>query len=239
MPTLDTLPAAPHGHAAHSPARFDLYGPIHKALRLFMGDTLARVGWLDTEDATELTQTLAQVEGLLQACRHHLVKENQYLHAAIEARCAGASDRVAREHVGHLEAIAALEAEVAALRARPSAAAAFRLYRHLARFVAEHFEHMHREESDHNATLWSAYSDAELVALHRHLLASIEPAEMMLVLRWLVPALTPAERAALLGPMQRELPPESMRAVLATVRPHLDTAAWAKLAQALNLPSAA
>ena len=228
---------APAAKTATSP-RVDLYSAIHKALRLFMNDTLARVGRLDHDDAAEVGATLAQLQSLLDACRSHVAKENKFVHTAIEARCPGASERIGDEHAEHLDAIAALEAETAALRALPSAGAALRLYRHLARFVGDNFLHMHLEESAHNGALWTAYSDAELLDIHQRILASIDPAEMALVLRWMVPAMSPAERAALLGEMQTQMPPEAMRCVLEIVRPHLDDTAWGKLARALHIPIA-
>jgi hemerythrin-like domain-containing protein len=236
MPFADSS-TAPAKAAAAAP-RVDLYSGIHKALRLFMTDTLLRVGRLDTGDADELATTLAQLRSLLELCRSHVAHENEFVHAAIEARRPGASQRIAAEHVEHLDAIAALEAEVAALAAMPREPAAQRLYRHLARFVGENFEHMHVEESSHNATLWSLYSDAELLEIHQRILAAVDPAEMGLVLRWMVPAMSPAERAGMLGEMQRQMPPEAMRGVIDTVRPHLNDSAWGKLARALNLPIA-
>ena len=228
---------APAAKTATAP-RVDLYSSIHKALRLFMNDTLTRVSRLDHDDPIDLKATLAQLQSLLDACRSHVAKENKFVHTAIEARRPGATERVGNEHAEHLDAIAALEAEVIALRALPTAGAALRLYRHLARFVGENFEHMHVEESEHNSALWAAYGDAELLEIHQRILASIEPAEMALMLRWMVPALTPAERAAMLGEMQMQMPPEAMRAVLDTVRPHLDDTAWGKLARALHIPIA-
>jgi quercetin dioxygenase-like cupin family protein len=232
------LAAAPRMAAPAAP-RVDLYSAIHKALRLAMADTLSRLGRLDTDDAAECSDVLAQLDALLDACRSHVAKENQYVHTAIEARRPGASQRVAGEHVEHLDAIAALQAETAALRALPGAPAALRLYRRLALFVADNLEHMHLEETQHNALLWAAYSDAELLEIHQRILAAIEPAEMAQVLRWMVPAASPAERAAMLGAMQQQMPPEAMRGVLEAVRPHLDRAGWDKLARALNLPAAA
>lgn len=234
MPTLDTLASpVPAGVA---PARFDLYVLIHKALRLFMHDTLTRLGRMDTADAPEVKAVLDQVQALLDGCRAHLAKENSYLHAAIEARRPGASVQIAAEHVEHLEAIAGLEAEAATVRALPTPAAALRMYRHLALFVGENLAHMHQEETEHNAALWAAYSDAELLEVHERILASIPPLEMASVLRWMVPALSPAERAEMLGAMMAGMPPDAFAGVLDIVRPHLDDTAWAKLARALGLP---
>jgi hypothetical protein len=234
-PAPKTSAAAPAGGAP----RVDLYATIHKALRSMMSDTLLRVGRLDCDDADELATALDRASELLAACRSHVAKENKYVHSAIEARQPGASERIAGEHVAHLDAIGALEADVVALRALPSAGAASRLYGRLARFVADNFEHMHVEETQHNVALWAAYSDAELLQIHQRILASIDAAEMAQVLRWMVPAMTPAERAAMLGQMQLQMPPEAMRDVLAIVRPELDSRAWDKLARALNIPAAA
>jgi hypothetical protein len=226
-PTADKTTAAP---------RVDLYGAIHKALRLFMTDTLVRVGRLDTDDADALQHTLAQVDALLEACRQHVAKENSYVHAAIEARRPGASARISGEHDEHLASIAALEAACAALRALPGPAAAFRLYRQLACFVGDNLAHMDIEETVHNGQLWAAYSDAELLTLHKQILQAIPPAEMAEVLRWMLPALTPAERAAMLGEMQQDMPQDAFLAVLGIARAHLDDTAWAKLARALGRP---
>lgn len=218
--------------------RLDLYTPIHKALRLFMTDTLQRVGRLDTEDATEFAATTEQLQALLDQCRAHLAHENQFVHTALEARRPGASARIAGEHDQHLEHIAALEAELAALRALRSGPGALRLYRQLALFVADNFEHMHHEETQHNAELWALYSDAELLDVHDRLLASIGPAEMAATVRWLLPAMSPTERAEMLLPMQQQMPPEAMRGLLDIARPHLGAPGWAKLARALGIPAA-
>jgi hemerythrin-like domain-containing protein len=222
--------------AAQKPPRVDLYAAIHKALRAFMGDTLGRVGAVDLDDADECGATFAQVEALLDLCRHHLSLENDIVHPAIEARRAGETLRIAGEHDEHLDAIGGLEAELASLRALPTAAAAHRFYRHLARFVGDNLEHMNVEETAHNQALWAAYSDTELLTIHQRLVAANTPDEMALVLRWMVPAMNPAERAGLLGALQQQMPPEAMRGVLEIVRPHLNDRAWGKLARALHIP---
>jgi Hemerythrin HHE cation binding domain len=232
--TAQVESAANPGIAA--PPRVDLYASIHKGLRLFMCDTLSRVGKLDCGDETEVVATLGQLSALLDICRNHLGHENDFVHPAIEARRPGAAARVEGEHVEHLCALAGLAGDAAALRALPTAAAAQRLYRHLAVFVGENFIHMDVEETAHNAALWSAYTDAELMAIHDRLLTSIAPSEMALTLRWMVPAMSPVERAAMLGAMAQQMSPEAMRGVLDIVRPQLDERAWAKLERALGLP---
>ena len=157
--------------------RPDLYAPIHKALRALMFDTLARIGRIDLDDAAERDATLEQAELLLEQLESHLHHENEFVHAAIEARRPGAAQVTADAHVEHADTIGTLRGEIAALRVAPAPEQmrlATRLYRHLALFVAENLEHMHYEETANNAALWALYSDEELHAIHDRLVAHLD-----------------------------------------------------------------
>jgi len=226
-------------HVAEAAApRVDLYAGIHKALRALMADTLLAVGRMDSEDALERAQVTQRVLELLDFCRSHLQHENDFLHPALEARAAGASGKIAHEHEEHLQAIVALADQTTGLLqcepgARPAAALA--LYRALSLFIAHNFEHMHVEETAHNAVLWARYTDAELIDIHNALVASIPPDEMMFVLRWMVPFMNPAERAAMLGDMRAHAPAPAFAAALDIVRPHLSEREWARLGEDLGL----
>lgn len=227
--------------AAQPSPRVDLYAGIHKALRALMADTLLAVGRMDPDDTTERRAVSVRVLKLLDFCASHVAHENEFVHAAIEARAPGASDAIGHEHDEHLAQMARLKTTLATLSesaGNADAAAALDLYRRLALFIAENFQHMHVEETAHNAVLWARYTDAELVAIHNTLLASIPPTEMMYTLRWLVPAMNPAERSALLADMQAHAPAPAFATALDTVRPHLSEAEWAKLTRSLGLPPA-
>lgn len=58
--------------AAATVARHDIYSGIHRALRLFMSDTLGRIGALDPSDAGQLGAALSQRFPLLALCRSHV-----------------------------------------------------------------------------------------------------------------------------------------------------------------------
>jgi hypothetical protein len=179
--------------------RFDMYAAIHKGLRHCMSSALLRVGQVDVFDADDLQRTLVELDDLLDFCLAHIEHEDDFVHTAIEARRAAGARRTADEHAGHLDSIAALRADAHALQqaeASQRTALALRLYRHLALFVAENFQHMHIEETANNQALWALYTDAELHAIHGALLQSLTPLEQQVSLRWMVPALNPAERAA-------------------------------------------
>jgi len=222
--------------------RENLYAGIHKALRALLSDTLTAVGRMDAHDALELAQTMQRMLQMLDLMRSHLQHENAFVHPAMEACAPGSSEAIGEDHEGHVAEIEALAGQGRALLDTDAAqrdAAAHALYQRLALFVAHNFEHMHVEETRHNEVLWANYSDAELIALHGALVASIAPEEMMQVMRWMVPFMNPGERAGLLGGMQMHAPAPAFAAVLAVARPHLDAREWEKLAAALALAPAA
>ncbi|MEO8805117.1 MAG: hypothetical protein ABI433_03490 [Burkholderiaceae bacterium] len=239
MNTAPTAAATTAPSPAGTTGRPNLYVPIHKALRNMMCDALCRVGRIDVFDIDEMVGTLNGVESLLAMCLDHIEHEDTFIHAAIDARQPAGSARTGADHVEHIETIAALRAEVAALAAARSDERmnlALRLYRHLALFVAENFQHMHIEETVNAVALWAHYSDAELHQIHERLMASITPQKHLLAARWMVPALNPSERAGMFGAMKTQTPPEAFLGLLEHVRPHLDNAGWVKLTRAVGVP---
>jgi hypothetical protein len=230
-----------HSVSAAEAPRFDMYAGIHKALRAFMADTLLAVGRMDPMDDAEVTQVEQRVLRLLALCGGHLAHENAFVHPAIEARAPGASDRIAHEHdehTRHIAQLAELVAQMGAAAPQHRHATALGLYRGLALFIAENFQHMHVEETAHNAVLWARYTDAELLAIHDALIASIPPDEMMAVARWLVPFMNPMERFHLLADMRAKAPAPAFAAILELARGHLTMPEWTKLARALELQPA-
>jgi len=223
-------------HASRAP-RHDIYALIHKALRLAMSDVLGRVGRLDAEDDVDVRATAAAVREMIGLCRMHLDKEEKFVHPALEAAVPGGAGRTAREHDDHLRAFDRIEVGLRALERAAGTgrvAAAARLYRDLALFVAENFVHMHGEEVDNNALLWATCSDDEIAAIERRIVGSIAPEQMLGVLRWMAPAMTPAERGTFFAGLRTRLPPPAFAGVMADVLAALDPEAKRKLLQALG-----
>ncbi|HET7527822.1 MAG TPA: hemerythrin domain-containing protein [Burkholderiaceae bacterium] len=227
--------------AAKHDGRRDFYAPIHKALRLFMTRTLSTVGSTDPADADEVRTALDLLERLLALCESHLRHENEFVHPALERARPGSASRIAAEHDHHSEAIADLRdlaAMVADSAGAVRAGALGRLYRTLALFVADNFQHMHVEETAHNAVLWAAYSDDELDAIEHSLVASIPPATMAEALHWFLPALSAPERAGMLTGMKQGMPPEPFSAVLGIAQRTLSPRDHARLLRDIGLPAA-
>jgi hypothetical protein len=217
--------------------RFNIYTQIHKGLRACMCEVLVRVGRLDPYDSIEIESAATAVRGLVEFARDHLSHEEALIHPALEARRAGASRESHAEHEQHLETFDLLESSLRILERssepeRP--AAVLRLYRQLALFVAENFEHMHVEETENHAALAACYSEQEILELHARVVAAVKPAAMTVAMRWMIPASSAPERAAIFGGMQQNAPAPVFAAMLGVVRPHLDARDWAKLRAAIG-----
>lgn len=226
--------------ASTGSSRENLYAGIHKALRAFMADTLIAVGRADPSDPQDVADASGRVTALMALCEAHVQHENSFVHPAIEARTPGVCGEVAQDHVEHLHHIQRLRAAaqpLPGLDATLQAGALHELYLELSLFVADNLQHMHVEETRHNAAIWSAYTDAELRGIHDALVATIEPAEMMQVMRWMLPQMHAQERLQVLGGMRQGAPAPVFQAVLDVVQPHLSLRDWAKLTQGLGLPA--
>lgn len=220
--------------------RFNIYAIIHKALRLFMTDTLVAVGNMDCNDASHSTKVLSQVRELAAICRSHFLHENAFLHTAMEARRPGSSTQVEAEHGHHAWAINRLEELTKAVeRAQGDArqAATNALYRYLALFIAENFVHMNVEETANNEVLWATHTDAELMGIEQAIVASQTPEEAMSVMRWMMPAMNAGERAEMLQGIRQHAPAPVFDGVLDLAKTHLSAPEWNKLVQALEEPA--
>jgi hypothetical protein len=217
--------------------RHNIYVMIHKGLRAWMCDVLTTVGRLDPHDPVDVAAALGEVRALLAGCKSHLVHENEYLHAALEARAPGSSATTALDHEHHEHALVDLEISASAVEGVSGSArvaAVMRLYRQLATFIAENFQHMHVEETENHAALTAHYDEAEVFAIEQAIVGSLTPGEKMATMRWMVPAASPHERAMLLSGMRSNAPRPAFEAVLGLVRPLLSEREVAKLDAAIG-----
>ncbi len=218
--------------------RHDLYGLVHKALRMAQCDMLVRLGRFDFVHGN-VSGLVAEVRGLLALGAGHIAHEEAHIHGALEARAPGGTRILADQHGGHRVQFAALEALVAELEmaeARHRAAIGRRLYLAYTRFVAEDFEHMLEEETVTQPLLWSLFDDTAMRGIEHAIVSSIPPEKSILFLRLMIPAANRDERVQLLAGMKLNAPKEVLVAVLENAaRPTLSADDMADLERRLAL----
>lgn len=230
-----------HPLSSDRESRLDIYTGIHKAQRAMMANALLALGRADYADDAAFKRTLQMIQDLLEFSASHLLYENKWIHPAIEACAPGSSMSVGQEHAEHDQKITDMSIVVRLIRdTGPDGRAlvARELYRELALFIGANFQHMHIEETVHNAVLWAHYSDAELAELQERLVADIPPREKLFHARWMIPFMNPAERAAQMTKIRQTAPAAAFLAVLQTVKPHLSCDEWQHLHDQLHLSEA-
>ncbi|MBS0359758.1 MAG: hemerythrin domain-containing protein [Proteobacteria bacterium] len=217
--------------AALRAQRWDIYGPIHKGLRLAHGRLMTRLGAADyARDRAAVTAELAEH---LRLCAKHLKHEDIHFHPAIEARAPGGTAALEAAHDEHHERMEALERAMEALKIASIEDAPVlgrALYLQFSHFVAADFEHMAFEESEIWPQLCAFYSDEELAGFEMAIIEALPPEDTVAYLRLMIPAMNPAERAGFLGGMKLSAPPEAFAAVIEqAARPTLSAEDFAEL----------
>lgn len=196
--------------------RYDIYGPIHKAIRAWSVDVLVRLGRTDWQDKEESAAILVALQELVVFHHSHLEHENEFAHPVLARLEPGSEAPAAAEHLRHQALLDDLSARVKALAAMADGqreTQGHQLYLAFAAFLAIDFEHMHDEETRHNAILWRHLSDAAIAAIEQALIATLPPEEMMQAMRWMLPNLTAAQRAEKFAGIRTAAPPPVVKAV--------------------------
>lgn len=220
-------------HSAVSANRWDLYGLVHKGLRLAHAEMLRRLGAADHRvDQSEL---LAALRAHLAMAAQHLAHEEDFIHPALEAARPGAAAALERDHGDHHGRLAGLLRLIGALEGASVAERPVHgrcLYLAFSVFVAEDMAHMAREETEVWPLLCALFSDAQLADLEMRIVASLTPHDNLAMMRIMLPAMTPSERIGLLGGIKAGAPSEAYAAVIAeAARPTLTPVDFAELQQ--------
>jgi hypothetical protein len=218
--------------------RYDIYGGVHKALRLFMNETTTRLGICDPRNDADVGGALAQLEDLLLACTEHADGENAFIHPALERVRSGSSLHIAAEHFEYEAVVDKLRHYASIVKSQSGMARAAplaQLYRVLAVFVGDNIEHMEYEETLHNAELWENYSDADLAAIEETLVCSKSQEAQQRMLPWFIKGLNPPELAGMFAGMRAGMPPPAFQGILGMARGLLPTEKYNALTRELGV----
>ena len=198
-------------------SRHDIYGPIHKGLRLALCDLTIRLARTDFADTGQKSEVLAALRSQLALGASHLAHEEDHIHGALEARAPGSTITLGADHDHHRHAFAALEAAMRAVEVARGEAARARgrdLYLKFSQFAAADFVHMAEEEMVVLPLLHRLFSDSELIAMEGEIVAALPPEKAIAFMKLAIPAMNPPERIGFLGFVRDSAPPEAFEAVI-------------------------
>lgn len=200
--------------------RVDLYGSVHRGLRLGHTRLLARLGTTSYTDRAAVERALDELEAFLDLAALHLAAEERHYHPALEARRPASASVLDEQHAEHQRSFVELRKLAAKLSAATVDTAPVigrALYLRYASFVAEDLAHMAEEELVTLPLFHALYSDAELTALQGKLVDAIPPREKLEFLRLMLPASNHEARVAQLTGLKATLPDAVFRAVVAVL----------------------
>jgi iron-sulfur cluster repair protein YtfE (RIC family) len=224
---------------APTTGRHDIYGPIHKGLRLAQAGLLTRIGSTDFEDEAATASLLSDLTSNLSFFASHLQHEEEVIHAAVEERSPGAMRRLEEQHGEHHQRFAELghlitSLEAATVKERRDLGRA--LYLAFSLYMAEDFAHMREEETLVWPMLCALFTDDELLAQEGRIVSMLSPEEAIFSMRLMIPSMNRSERAVFLGKVMAGAPPQVFDTIITqAARPTLTGDDFADLSGRLGL----
>jgi len=197
--------------------RHDLYGPIHKGLRLGSSRLLTALGQIETRDRRAVVSLMGELRLHLQLAEEHLRHEDEQYQEPLRARAPALAARLDHDHHDHYETFRQLEALIDAVEAagdETRAAAARALYLRFSTYFGDDLAHMAREEQEALPSFHAHFSDQELAEMEGRIIQSIAPERLTQYYFLMVPGMNPAERAAFLRYIGANAPPEAYHHIL-------------------------
>jgi hypothetical protein len=220
--------------------RHDIYGPIHKGIRMALSDLLVRLGRADFADRDAAAALLSDLRRQMHLSAKHLEHEEHEIHASLEARVSGAAARLEDAHDHHRKSFGQIEAGIRAIETAAGEAERRALGRDLylqfSRFAADDFAHMAEEETVTQPLLHAHFTDEELIAMEARIIAACPPEDNLAYLQMMLGAMNRPERVHFLDFMRRSAPSEAFEATMNfAARPTLDPADYRHLEESLGL----
>lgn len=213
--------------------RFDLYGPIHKAMRVVMSDMLVRIGKTNFANEGAATRLARDIETLLVWCEQHIEHEMTFIHPHVSVRLPQALASIDDGHEQHDRFVAELRGLLNGITSASTpelrVLAGRTLYLHYSAFFAETMVHMVEEEQVLQPLIHRFFTDEELLAMNGAIIAAVPLSEMFETLTLMVTAANGPERANFLRAVRAGAPPEAFQGFVTTLRPRLDADEWSEL----------
>ena len=217
--------------------RYSNYRPIHKVMRHVLFDTSRKVGLADFGDDADVTEVLESVDQMISILHVHRDNEDQYVHPAAESRIPGITEAFAEDHVQDIslsDEVKGIAAQIRSANGSERIALGIKLHERLNDYVGIYLGHLYREETTMQQALWDKFTNEELAAIDREIVANITPP----VMRLFLPQMCSSYSANEIAPILRRINANARAAVaqfaLETAEQNLPPRSWAKVKASLG-----
>lgn len=200
-----------------STPRFDLFLPIHKAIRFALADLLTRMGTTDFADAKAAERIATDLGQILALCEDHRRTEDEVIFPSLRSRMSGDLVSILDDHDDQKRIVEELTAASRTLLAestdnRPVVGRT--LYLHFSKFVGELLAHMAEEEQVASPLFASLFSDEEVRAVHAKVMGFLSIEEHLRGARFILRAVNRPERVAMMTGALALFPKEAVVALV-------------------------
>ena len=156
--------------------RFNVFNQIHKALRALLYETAIAFQHTDFCQAEDADRAFEKLEAVLKVFHAHAEHEDGFLLPAVERFNPVLVKEFESEHekdeflTHRLRSLVLVFRHATCTSSRIEAGEA--IFKAFNEFIAFNLYHMNKEEEKLNASLWSNYTDTEIMAIQKKLIAN-------------------------------------------------------------------
>lgn len=216
--------------------RFEMYRPIHKAVRHMLFSTAGALGTADLLDQASTRAMLTQLDEAIKKLKEHADHEERFVHPALESRSPGITGPFEQNHRDDellFVELQTLGRQMESANGDQRRAVGNRIYGLFSKYVGEYLGHLDREEQQLEPALWRHFSDQELQSIDGQIMGSMPPERMAAWLPFICTSFNPDELAAIIGGVQHAAPPQVAQGLIQMAERATPPDTWARVKQRL------
>ena len=216
--------------------RFEMYRPIHKAVRHMLFSTVHAVGTSDLQDNVSSKAMQAQLNEAINKLEEHAEHEERFVHPPLESRSPGITKPFLQNHQDDkrlFEELHELGRRLDAANGDQRTALGNRIYGLFSKYVGDYLGHLDREEQQLETALWQHFTDQELQSIDGQIMESIPPERMAAWLPYMCTSFNPDELAMIIRGIQHGAPPPVAQAMVQMAENATPPDTWARVKQRL------
>lgn len=210
--------------------RYNSFYMIHKGLKQMLHQTSSRMLQTDFTNAEETADLLPRISEVLDLFDGHANTEDRFVLPAIEKYKASVATLFEEEHVedhtlsNRMRALLAMFHHAVSSEEKIEVGSAIRLA--FSEFLVFNLKHMAKEELVLNNLLWEYYSDEELHAITKDIIANILPEKAIKYNTWMMRGLSNNEIINWLKIIKNEAPDFVFNGMLGLAEKELSPSRW-------------
>ena len=191
-------------------SRFNIFNQVHKGLRAMLYDTALSLQQTNFADTNEAEAVIKKVKTVVDLFDGHAAHEDDFILPAIQQYEPSIVDSFEMEHI-HDHALSEklrglLMVYRHAIKTEVKIETGLNLTRAFEAFMIFNLQHMAKEEAVLNKILWRYYSDDEIKAINKRLVASLPQEEVAIASTWMLRGMSNEEISNWLKVVEKTAP---------------------------------